>query len=254
MDINRGKYNQFSQVLLFAYLFLILIAPINAKEHIGIEGKELDLQINADSNDVVEGSDGTFYLSSFDGALFGHYFWQSGVNMSSFYRWVTKGIQQGETIHAATLTLYLKQDSANNRAGISTKLYGISEDNTPAFTTYDKPSLRPITKSKVIKSNWADNKSGASERIKDPLAIPITIDVTTIIQEIVARSGFSEGNAIAIAHLNNDSWDAYAMSHEFSSSPTYAPKLKIIYGVDQKCSNNEDCPLKTAKVNRSPSS
>ena len=256
MKIYKEKYNQISQALLFICLSLTLVVSTNAKEHTRIEGKELNLQISADNNDVVEGSDGSFYLSSFDGALFGHYYWQSGVNMSSFYRWITKDIQQGETIHSATLTLYLKQNSANNRDAISTSFYGISEDNTPVFSTNDKPSLRPTTKANVAKDNWADNKLGDYKPIKNQSTIPITIDVTTIVQEIVARSGFSEGNAIAIAHINNSSWDAYAMSHEFSTSPSYAPKLKITYGTDNVCENNksEDCLLKTAKVSRSPNS
>jgi hypothetical protein len=255
----KGRNTQSIQTVLFICLLLILVAPLNAKEHTRVEGQELNLQISADNNDVVEGSDGSFYLSSFDGALFGHYYWQSGVNMSSFYRWVTKGIKQGETIHSATLTLYLKQNTANNRKGISTKFYGISEDNTPVFSTDDKPSLRPITKSNVIKNDWSDKKLIHSKRIKQALTTPITIDVTTIVQEIVARSGFSEGNAIAIAHINNESWDAYAMSHEFSTSPAYAPKLKITYGDDNQCksrnnaiNNSKNCPLKTAKVNRLP--
>jgi hypothetical protein len=256
MKIYTRTYNKISQTLFLICLLITIMTPINAKEHISTEGKELNLQISADNNDVVEGSDGSFYLSSFDGALFGHYYWQSGVNMSSFYRWITKDIQQGETIHSATLTLYLKQNSANNRDGISTRFYGISEDNTPAFSTKDKPSLRPTTKANVAKSNWADNKSVDDKSIKDQSTIPITIDVTTIVQEIVTRSGFSEGNAIAIAHINNSSWDAYAMSHEFSTSPAYAPKLKITYGTDYQCENNKskNCPLKTAKVSRSPNS
>lgn len=257
MKNYKGKNTQSIQTVLFICLIFALNSPLNAKEHTRVKGQELNLQISADNNDVVEGSDGSFYLSSFDGALFGHYYWQSGVNMSSFYRWVTKGIKQGETIHSATLTLYLKQNAANNRNAISTKFYGISEDNTPVFSTDDKPSLRPITKSNVIKNDWADKTLIQSKRIKQASTTPIIIDVTTIVQEVVARSGFSEGSAIAIAHINNDSWDAYAMSHEFSTSPAYAPKLKITYGIDNKCKNGSnvlnngaDCPLKTAKVSR----
>jgi hypothetical protein len=253
MNCIRGKNNQLIRIFAFIYV-LLLIVPSSAKEHTPRQGKEINLQISADNNDVVEGSDGSFYLSSFDGALFGHYYWQSGVNLSSFYRWVTKDIKQGETIHSATLTLYLKQNTANNRDGISTKFYGISEDNTPAFSTSDKPSLRPITKSNVVKNNWSESKLEDVDNTKSQTSIPITIDVTKIVQEIVARSGFSEGNAIAIAHINNESRDAYAMSHEFSSSPTYAPKLKITYGINNKCENGksrtEDCPLKTAKMAR----
>ncbi len=227
MKNNRGKYGQlFLKTAFLICGVALLVLPINANEDLSEAKKELNLQVSADDNDVVEGSDGSFYLSSFDGALFGHYYWQSGVSMSSFYRWVTKDIKQGETIRSAILTLYLKQNVANNSNGISTKFYGISEDDTPAFSSADKPSLRPITKSNVIKDNWIDNNV---ESRKNQLTTSVSIDVTNIVQEIIARSGFSEGNAIAIAHINNNSWDSYGMSHEFSTSPDYAPKLKIMY-------------------------
>lgn len=254
MKHDRGMYHPLFQVLLFSYAMLLLVIPINAKESPSREGEELNLQISADNNDVVEGSNGSFYLSSFDGALFGHYYWNKGVSMSSFYRWVTTDIKQGETINTATLTLYLKQNSANNKEGISTKFYGISEDNTPAFSSEDKPSLRPITKSNVIKNNWADK--GTTDE-KNQSATSISIDVTKIVQEIVARSGFSEGSAIAIAHINDSSWNAYAMTHEFSRSPDYAPKLTIHYGKNRQCNganntleNSKSCPFKTAKAGR----
>ena len=231
MRNNRGKYSQlFLRIAFLIYAVVLFALPISANEDLNEESseakKELNLQVSADDNDVVEGSDGSFYLSSVDGALFGHYFWQSGVSMSSFYRWVTKDIKQGETIQSAILTLYLKQDAANNTKGISTKFYGISEDNTPVFSSEDKPSLRPITKSSVIKDNWIDNNIEGTESEQ---TTSVSIDVTNIVQEIIARSGFSEGNAIAIAHVNNNSWDAYGMSYEFSTSPDYAPKLKIIH-------------------------
>jgi hypothetical protein len=254
MKHDRGMYHQLSQVLLFSYLLLSVTVPLNAKEIDSKKGAELNLQINADNNDVVEGSNGSFYLSSFDGALFGHYYWNTGVSMSSFYRWVTTDIKQGETINTATLTLYLKQDSANNKEGISTKFYGISEDNTPVFSTEDKPSLRPITKSKVVKNNWADD---GTEDEKNHAATSISIDVTNIVQEIVARDGFTEGSAIAIAHINNNSWNAYAMTHEFSRSPDYAPKLTIHYGNKKQCDpinhstdTTKNCSFKTAKVSQ----
>ena len=227
MKNNRGKYGQlFLKTAFLIYGVALLALPISANEDLSEAKKELNFQVSADDNDVVEGSDGSFYLSSFDGALFGHYYWQSGVSMSSFYRWVTKDIKQGEIIQSAILTLYLKQNVANNSNGISTKFYGISEDDTPAFSSEDKPSLRPITKSNVIKDNWIDNNV---EDSKSQKTTPVNIDVTNIVQEIIARSGFSEGNAIAIAHVNNNSWDSYGMSYEFSTSPNYAPKLKIIY-------------------------
>lgn len=226
----RGKYSQlFFKTAFCIYGGLLLALPISANEDLSEKGKELNLQISADNNDVVEGSDGSFYLSSFDGALFGHYYWNNGVSMSSFYRWITKDIKQGDTIRSAILTLYLKKNAANNGDGISTKFYGISEDDTPVFSLADRPSLRPITKSNVTKDNWTDNNSVKLATSKSDSTTSVNIDVTKIVQEIIARSGFSKGDAIAIAHVNNNSWDSYGMSHEFSSSPDYAPKLKIIY-------------------------
>ncbi len=192
--------------------------------------KQLNLQVSANNNDVVEDSDGNFKLSG--PTQFGHYYWTNNTisvdrNYSSFYRWVTSEIKNGDTVKSAILTLYMKQNAYNHAHNISTQFLGITEDDTAVFSSENKPSSRPLTIATVIKNNWMTND--LSQSIWNNPHTPVTIDITSMIQEIINRPGFSEGNAIGIAHINNNSYHAYGAHYEFSENPSYAPKLEIIY-------------------------
>lgn len=187
--------------------------------------RDITFKIMADANDVTEDSSGNIYLSGNKEVGFGNEYWSNGSleisqDYSSFYRWISNGINQGDIINSAILTLYLRKNKYNEKYSISTKILGINEDNTAVFSATEKPSLRPRTTANIVKSDWGKVKWRKRK-------IPVKINVTSIVQEIVNRAGFSEGNAIGMAHINNGSHNAYGASHEFSSKPAYAAKLKI---------------------------
>ena len=139
---SRGERNNRQlpvKVYLLSFMFLLITMLISTS----LYSADLTLQINADNNDIVEDSNGSFYLSGGSDAGFGNDYWTSGTkevsqNYSSFYRWITRDIKQGDIINSAVLTLYLKKNSHNDSENISTKFLGIDEDNTSIFSSTQK--------------------------------------------------------------------------------------------------------------------
>ncbi|MHA2404664.1 MAG: DUF2341 domain-containing protein, partial [Candidatus Kariarchaeaceae archaeon] len=176
-----------------------------------------------DSNDAQETPDGTYYGSgnNCDEGTGTATFGSCGTDdASSYYRFVSKGITNGATITSATLTLYAVLNGYNDDSGISTRFQGITEDNTPIFSSGNKPSTRSRTTAFVDKSDWVSVFTSQYN--------PITIDVTNIVQEIVDQPGFKVGNTIGITQRRNGgNAGAYGSVWEYTGSPTYAPKLDI---------------------------
>jgi len=155
MDYSREKYSKLLSLKGYLSFFLFFLIAMTISTN--LYSAELTLKIDTDSNDVTEDSDGNFYLSGNSDAGFGNSYWSNAnrtveisQDYSSYYRWITSGIKQGDTVNSATLTIYLKKNEYNNSDNISTKFLGIDEDNTPAFSSNQKPSLRPQTIANVI--------------------------------------------------------------------------------------------------------
>ncbi|MHA2099908.1 MAG: DUF2341 domain-containing protein, partial [Candidatus Kariarchaeaceae archaeon] len=184
-------------------------------------------QVNTNNNDAEEVPDGTYYESGNncdEGAGTATFGSCGASDASSYYRFETTGINNGASITSATLTLYAVLNGYNDDSGISTRFQGIDEDNTPEFSTGNKPSTRSRTTAYVDKSNWVSEFTSQYN--------PIVIDVTNIVQEIIDRVGFEEGNAIGITHRRNGgNAGAYGSIWEYTGSPTYAPKLEIDFGL-----------------------
>jgi type IV pilus assembly protein PilY1 len=101
-------------------------------------------------------------------------------------RWQSVNIPQGASITSAKLSLYLATDFGT----LSANIRGIDEDNTVTWASDNRPSQRnkttaTITANEANWNNWATNSW-------------IDIDITSAIQEIVDRGGWSANNDLAV--------------------------------------------------------
>lgn len=131
-------------------------------------------------------------------------------------RFINVAINQGETISSAYLTL---TGNENDSTALDTLLYGIDEDNTADMNT--DPSGRTQTTASTAKSF----PSGVS------LNSTYTWDVTSIVQEIVNRGSWSNGNAMGFTLRNNSGTGnnialAFYSRHQDSTKSAY---LEINY-------------------------
>jgi hypothetical protein len=147
-----------------------------------------NLAITSDADDGHE-ADGTDWLDrEAEGYSQGEYFSVLQTNNPSTdrlaaVRFVSTGIPQGATITSATLTLTITAAVSADPTDSVLLVTGDDVDDSPALSASHRPS-----------SGWTNTTATATA---NNMAVgPLEIDVTTIVQEIVNRPGFS-GGAIA---------------------------------------------------------
>lgn len=160
-----------------------------------------------------------YYLSSDSGrltsggsysrnlAIIGHVS-SSGVFVSGALRFANVGIGQGVTVDSASV--YFKSDEQGSGSGnLRFKTYGIDEDNTADF------SSNPFGRSLTSAFDSADNPLPGAGNFKQ-------ITVTSIVNEILGRGGWSSGNAMGFImedHTSQDSdTDCYIRDPQFGES------------------------------------
>ncbi len=101
-------------------------------------------------------------------------------------RWQSINIAQGTSITSAKLSIYLYSDTGT----LSANIRGIDEDNTVTWATGNRPSQRTKTSATITanEANW-------SNWVISDWAY---IDITSVIQEIIDRGGWSANNALAV--------------------------------------------------------
>ena len=139
-------------------------------------------------------------------------------------RFTNVTVAQGTAITSATLILTAK--TSYNAGGTNT-IRAVAAchdtDNAGAFATSSgdlKPATRPRTTA----------NSGNKDLTSVTAGTEYTFDVTTAVQEILDRAGWSSGNAIVVLVDNNGSasneWQEF---EAYDHSTTLAPKLQIVY-------------------------
>jgi PKD repeat protein len=132
-------------------------------------------------------------------------------------RWAGIGIPKGATISAAYIQFTA---SASNSGTMALTIAGQAADNAATFTTStSNVSTRAKTTASVAwapNNAWSSGQAGADQR---------TSDLTAIIQEIVNRSGWASGNALALIISGTGTRTAQS----FDASATGAPLLHIDY-------------------------
>lgn len=135
-------------------------------------------------------------------------------------RWQSVNIAKDTTLTSATLRLYQTGDTGTLEATIK----GIAEDDTATWSSGSRPSQRGKTSATINadEGNWSNWGIGNW----------IYIDITSIIQEIINRAGWSANNDLAIA-IEEDAYQGFnyidVRSYEYSGN-VHGAKLDIVYG------------------------
>lgn len=180
-----------------------------------------NLAIASDADDGHE-ANGTDWLDKVaegypDGEFFSIY--QSGsaaTDRIGVVRFVATGIPQGATITSATLTLECTVATNADPTNAVLLVTGDDVDNSAALSSSHRPS-----------SGWTNTTATATVA---GLAVgAIVVNVTTIVQEIVNRAGFS-GGAIAfkLAFSGSDTyWELNIVDYDADTLATVA-QLDVI--------------------------
>ncbi|MBO6515755.1 MAG: T9SS type A sorting domain-containing protein [Bacteroidia bacterium] len=139
-----------------------------------------------------------------------------------FYNNVT--IPQGATITSAYVR-FRAEDHSSSTAG-SVKIYGEDVDDADSYS-YNDDDITDRTKTSNYET-WSMPKFTKNQYYNSE-------DVSSVIQEIVNRSGWSSGNDLSLIFVPNGGEDRDAISRDESSSS--APKLVITYSTASANSN-----------------
>ncbi len=180
----------------------------------------LNLQVNA------SGNDGSIDNTALSPQLTANLVNIGNVNGNSSstagFRFTSATVPQGATITSATLTLY-GYSSYSTGSTISAIAACEDVDNSSAFTTSSgdfNTTNRPRT-----------TATSASKDIKSVTAgVAYTWDISTSVQEVVDRAGWSSGNAISVFVDNDGSASNEWQDFEaYDHNSTLAAKLDITY-------------------------
>lgn len=148
-----------------------------------------------------------------------------GLRFQSIY------IPQGSTISTATITF----TSASPKAGVKLKIYAQAADDPVTFANTAGSKVNDRTKSSASVS-WTGNWP-ASGTIT-------TVDISTVVQEIISRSGWVSGNSIVFIIVDDSNASStYATMYSYDSSNpaqldvTYAEGLTVTTTDPEEASN-----------------
>ena len=153
----------------------------------------------------------TFGYSNTSSCAVGNGQFVSGSQVKGGMRFTNISLNQGSSVSFAGI--YYEYSGSNNVSSGNWKhyLYGIDEDNTGDFGS--NPFGRSHTSARIT----TDDGGGGPQYPGSKL-----FDVTSIVQEIVNRSGCSSGNAIGFLFENNgSSTDVYASASSTNSYFVY---------------------------------
>src|SRR5439155_6152890 len=131
-------------------------------------------------------------------------------------RWPGVSIPRGTAITAAYVQFTAKTTDSGT---LALTINGEADDNAPTFTTASNGvSTRPRTTASVAwaPNAWTSGQAGADQR---------TPDLSAVIQEIVNRSGWASGNALALVITGNGTRTAYT----YDGSSSQAAVLHLEY-------------------------
>jgi len=176
---------------------------------------EINKQISAGSDDCSEYDDSSCSLDD-QTMLVGY----NSATFDAGLRWQSVNIPNASTIDSATLSIYISAVGGS----LSTDITGIDEDDTATWSAGSRPSQRARTTAKVTANaaNWGNYGAGKWA----------TIDITSIVQEIVDRAGWVANNDLAIAIDDTAGSGTNYMSmrcYEYAGNVSGA-KLDVVYG------------------------
>ncbi len=131
----------------------------------------------------------------------------SGYPMNGGVRFRTLAIPQGVTINSAVLTLDVKGDNGDP----TLKIYGDDVDNAGSWSGGEKP--KDIVKT-AANLSWTPTAN---------VGVATTAAITSIVQEIISRTGWSSNNNMKFAILNNGA--GFSVRKEFDDFGDASPAL-----------------------------
>ena len=187
-------------------------------------------RVGAGSDDAEEAS-GSVDLASSDLELV-----QDGLSVQTVgMRWTSVAIPRNAVITAASIQFVARESRSE---ATSLTLRAQASDNAPAFTA---TSLNLSSRARTTASRawspvaWNAGEAGANQR---------TPDLAAVIQEVVNRSGWASGNAIAIIVSGTGHRTAYS----YEGSPTATPLLHVEYRVGTSSPPPDAPPLAALTV------
>ena len=191
----------------------------------GTTTTEVNVQVNASANDGYQLADGTI-----GDRLTRTFLPMGGVIGATGVRFTNLNIPQGATVTNAYIQFTADNSTASNSGSPTVTIRGQAADNATQFTTgSNNISNRPNTTASV---NWSipawtsANQSGANQR---------TPALTSIVQEIVNRSGWSSGNAM-VFKVTGGASGSRRDAESFDGNSGRAARLIVEYDVPVNCS------------------
>lgn len=171
-------------------------------------------EIEIESDDGTETDDTTF---DGDTHIFGHY----NGSRDLCLRWQSVNIPQGAIINSATVS-YNAGAIAAGPPYIEATIKGIDEDDTSTFSQTNRASQMTKTTADIN----ADASSWLNEDGGDLDVGWNEIDITTIIQEIIDRSGWEKNNSLSVV-IENDAVAGVPFTQTWNNT-----RLEVEYVVD----------------------
>lgn len=166
---------------------------------------------------AASANDGT-WSNVFYGTHYESYAGVSTISYHAFARFTGVAVPQGSTVTSATYTVYA---TASSGLPVSaTDVYMNNEDNPTAIVSVADGNGRALT-SAIGWNNIATWT--ASTWYNSP-------DISSVVQTVVNRAGWSSGNAMQVIHKDNVlSGTHYIAYRAYDNSPTNSAKLSITY-------------------------
>ena len=182
----------------------------------------------AGSDDAEQDPNGAVDLNSSDLELVN----DSGGNQTVGMRFIDLNIPQGANITAADIQFTVDETASQNPCTLN--IYGQNSDDAATFTnSADNLTNRPLTTATVT---WSPPEwTAVGDRGTDQQ----TVDISTVVQEIVDRPNYDSTSAIAIII----SGTGKRVAESFNGSPNGAPELCVSYDLP-----SFDCPTQQANI------
>ncbi|MFT5513297.1 MAG: hypothetical protein ACI8SE_001703 [Bacteroidia bacterium] len=184
-------------------------------------------KISNNSYDVEEKSNGHMSISDDDLDL-------NDYTVGLLYNSVT--VPQGATITSAYVKFRCDDNSSNNTSSV--KIYAEDVDNASTYS-YSDNNLTDRTKT-TANTTWSMSKWNKNAYYNSD-------DISSVIQEVVNRSGWSSGNKMNLIIIPNSGSEREAVSRDESSSS--APEIFITYTTGRANANKFIVEIDTTSGN-----
>ncbi|KPJ58335.1 MAG: hypothetical protein AMJ46_14330 [Latescibacteria bacterium DG_63] len=187
---------------------------------------EVTIQIGGSYDDAHENDSEINFRPLEDNVSIIQYISGSSSKYNGGFRFAGVDIPQGSTINSATFSGYLYSATYDE---MYATIYGHAADNSPDFTAPNDhivdTGVRPRTTASVA---WEETFGSTGWKNKD---------VSSIVQEIINRPGWSNNNAITLLFISNNSvTNKPCYFRSYDGVPAEAAKLTIDYTPPTPCS------------------